>query len=135
MWDHIWRLTDTVISTKECLEDSFSTLADHCRRDNKNPLMIAPERAFFLTTLANRWSNEFPYGTIKTGDLGNKTAQSFARSKEVFAPPKQPKSQAIEAAMQTFKCHSAENFLSMQTAESHHGCEVMASWKPPSSFG
>ena len=89
---HIHRLIDSLVSTKEVLEDRFGFLGDHAQRDAKFVQQASPERMFFYTTAScNLKREEFNVLEVCPGDLMNKDATSFARGRDVYERPTRQK--------------------------------------------
>lgn len=68
------RLFDTVVSTKEPLEDMIGVLTDTVKRGQRNPFKaLAPERALFDQARKTRWNPEsWPMCQVLQGDFGDK---------------------------------------------------------------
>ncbi|CAE7487371.1 HMCN1 [Symbiodinium sp. CCMP2592] len=72
LWDHTYRMFDTLCSTKEPLEDVFGSLASEFA-DESNQSQITLPRVFFLSSLLPRWeTEEFPPVRLHLQDLQNR---------------------------------------------------------------
>ena len=92
---HIYRLTDTLASTKEVLEDRFGFLGDHAARDAKFIQQASPERMFFYTTAScNLNKAEFNVMSLLPGELANKDAVNYARGRDVYEMPRRHKTKS-----------------------------------------
>ena len=87
---HVFRLGDTLCSTKELVEDTFGHSAD-AKRQNKNPMKcLAPERFHLLTSLKGRLDpREWPTLATVLDDWASTKSQPFSRRCNIgsFAPP------------------------------------------------
>lgn len=106
MYAHCHRLFDSVVSTKEPLEDLIGVLTDTVKRGQKNPFRaLAPERAYFDQSRKLRWDPDaFPIARVLGTDFQDKEMMTLERnrSKLFTINPKVVKtdSRAVEMAMQ-----------------------------------
>ena len=71
LYGHIHRLFDTVVSTKEPLEDMIGVLTDSVKRGQRNPFKaMAPERALFDQARKIRWdTSSWPLAEVLPADF------------------------------------------------------------------
>ena len=80
MFDHVYRLSDTLASTKECIEDLFGAGSD-LRRSNKNPWKCSSvERIHHVSSYWSRLpESSWPKLKIYTGDFTSTRKEQFKR--------------------------------------------------------
>ena len=87
MYTHLHHIFNSMISTKEVLEDMFGHLSHRNKVDNKNLVQMSPERAFFHAVLNPRWlTDAWPTVSLQPGDLQNRKAVTVARGRNVYLP-------------------------------------------------
>ena len=94
---HLFRVADTLVSTKETLEDVIGRLSDF-KRDNKNPFKaLSLERGHFLSTAHMQISEEWPLLRTTTADLMDKSCTGAFKGRAKFAGPNAPQSEVLAA--------------------------------------
>lgn len=87
LYGHVYRLFDTIVSTKEPLEDSFSTIANKIRSQNKNYRTSTLERLWFIMTMSPRMNREeFPLAHLTEVDVFDRGARRQHQTQAVFFP-------------------------------------------------
>ena len=87
LYPHCHQLFNTMVSTKEVLEDLFGHLSHRDKTDNRNLVQMSPERAWFHAVLNPRWlTDAWPCLQLQEGDLQNRTAINLARGRNVYLP-------------------------------------------------
>ena len=80
IWEHVYLLGSTVLSTKEGQEDLIGDMTDHCSRDQKFQTASSDERLFFQNCLSHRLQN-VPYLALQVGDLASHHARKFSTNR------------------------------------------------------
>lgn len=102
-WEHLTRMFSTHISTKECLEDLFSYLADHAR-DQKNPVKVSAERQFLMAPRGIRWDpNEYPLCNLLPGDMAHQEALKYSVGRHVFQSRQKFRAETVRDGRDFFK--------------------------------
>ena len=83
LYGHIHRLFDSVVSTKEPLEDMIGVLTDSVKRGQRNPFKaMAPERALFDQARKIRWdSTSWPLAEVLPADFEERDMLSLERNR------------------------------------------------------
>ena len=80
LWEHLYHLGSTVLSTKEMQEDLIGDLADHSSRDQKFQTASSDERLFFSSCLSRRLQN-VNYLHLQPGDLASHEARKHTANR------------------------------------------------------
>lgn len=104
VWEKLFYIFNTFISTKEALEDPFGELAFVAKSLHKDIQRIAPERLFLHTVAANRWNREeWPWVLPQQGDMSTTSFIKHKNGRQVYIPPKRSKSTVSEKLVDHFR--------------------------------
>ncbi|CAK9065522.1 unnamed protein product [Durusdinium trenchii] len=108
---HIFFCFDTLVSTKECLEDVLGSLKSLAKNSNSNPFKAAsPERLFLQNVLSVRWDpTEFPLLRVQPGDMGSKSFYETSTARQTVFLPRKFKSNPCKVVEQVHEAVKAES--------------------------
>ena len=115
LWDHIFRLTNIQITTKQNIEDVIASVSDATARDQKRYAHMSPERLFFVYSRSKRLQKAGAHyiNPVALGDMHSRSAYTFPRDRRhVFGIQQGIKQQAPKMMKQL--CAS--------------GCVVVITW-------
>ena len=98
LWGHLFRISDTLGSTKECLEDILGKLGDY-KRENKNPFKcLSLERGHTLSLHHLQWGGEeWPTVRVTPSDLMDKSCTAKYKGRGKFVAATSPSSTVLQS--------------------------------------